>query len=141
MRRMSVLFAISVALILPATPAADGAGLFRAIRNGDVALIEAHLTKPENEVRAGRGATPLVHAVAFGRKRSLCTIAAGGCTTARDVIGRAGLRFASRDWNASMMAALPLTAQTAETKPLFHAIRQGNHAEVEPEAGKSNAID
>jgi hypothetical protein len=37
-RRMSVSFAISVALILPGTPAEDGAGLFRAIRNGDVAL-------------------------------------------------------------------------------------------------------
>ena len=48
--------------------------MFQAIRNGDVAFVKAHLTKAEIEVRDRRGATPLMHAAAFGisRHSSFC---------------------------------------------------------------------
>ena len=98
MRRMSVLFAPSVALILPATPAEDGADLFRAIRNGDVAFIKAHLRKPEIEVRDGRRATPLVHAAAFGNLETLkLLLEAGADVNARNDFDSTALLWAARD--------------------------------------------
>jgi len=57
---------ILVALAFPAAAAANGIEMFQAIRNGDLAFIKAHVTKAEIEVRDRRGATPLMHAAAFG---------------------------------------------------------------------------
>ena len=57
---------ILVALAFPAAAAANGIEMFQAIRNGDLAFIKAHVTKAEIEARDRRGATPLMHAAAFG---------------------------------------------------------------------------
>src|ERR671927_265729 len=59
---------IIATVLLLAMPAIsdDGSQLFQAIRNGDIGYVKAHLTKSEIEVRDRRGATPLMHAAAFG---------------------------------------------------------------------------
>ena len=63
--------AILVALAFPAAAAANGIEMFQAIRNGNVAFIKAHVTKAEIEARDQRGATPLMHAAAFGNLATL----------------------------------------------------------------------
>src|SRR5262245_62623542 len=71
MTRMSKLLAISRALAIPAIPAEEESQLFQAIRKADIAFVKTHLTKVEIEVRDRRGATPLMHAAAFGNLESL----------------------------------------------------------------------
>src|SRR4029079_8174594 len=64
-------FAVSSVGLLPAKKLSDGAELFRAIREGNIDVVKSHLTKSDLAVRDGRGATPLMHAAAFGNLETL----------------------------------------------------------------------
>ena len=97
MGRITILLIIMVALV-PPTPAENGSGLFQAIRNGDAAFVKAHLTKREIEVRDGRGATPLMHAAAFGNLDTLkLLLDAGADVNARNDFDATALLWAARD--------------------------------------------
>jgi ankyrin repeat protein len=82
MRKISFSLAISAALAFSATTG-DNSALFQAIRNGDIAFIKAQLTKAEIEVRDGRGATPLMHAAAFGNLETLRLLLDAGAKRAQ----------------------------------------------------------
>ncbi len=63
---MNKVLSILVAVAVPAAADANGLKLFQAIRNGDVGFVKGHVTKAEIDARDERGATPLMHAAAFG---------------------------------------------------------------------------
>src|SRR5215472_17730617 len=97
MRKISFSVAISAALAFSAT-AGENSELFQAIRNGDIAFIKAHLTKAEIEVRDRRGATPLMHAAAFGNLETLkLLLDAGADVNARNDFNATALLWAARD--------------------------------------------
>jgi ankyrin repeat protein len=75
---MEKLLSIIAALAFPAAAAANGVEMFQAIRNGDVAFVKAHVTKADIEARDPRGATPLMHAAAFGNLETLRTLIDAG---------------------------------------------------------------
>lgn len=90
--------AIAITLATPAISAADSSDLFQAIRNGDSAYIKAHLTKPEIEVRDRRGATPLMHAAAFGNLETMKVLLdAGADVNARNDFDATALLWAARN--------------------------------------------
>jgi ankyrin repeat protein len=60
------------------TAAANGGDLFQAIRHGDIAAVNAELTKETLEARDKRGATPLMHAAAFGNFATLKLLVEAG---------------------------------------------------------------
>ncbi|HEV8148525.1 MAG TPA: ankyrin repeat domain-containing protein, partial [Bryobacteraceae bacterium] len=98
MRRTTVLFAVLIASVLRGEPVEQGSLLFQAIRNGDLAFVKAHLTKAEIEVRDGRGATPLMHAAAFGNIETLkLLLKAGADVNARNAFDATALLWAARD--------------------------------------------
>ena len=63
-----LLFAlVTAALVLPGAPGTHNTTeLFQAIRNGDNVYLRNNLDKATLEARDSRGATPLMHAAAFG---------------------------------------------------------------------------
>jgi ankyrin repeat protein len=62
---------VTVLTFAATSAAADNSPFFDAIRNGDIALVKAHLTKPDLESRGARGTTPLMYAAAFGNLETL----------------------------------------------------------------------
>jgi ankyrin repeat protein len=92
------LFAVLVGFGLRGEPVEQSILLFQAIRNGDLAFVKAHLTKAEIEVRDGRGATPLMHAAAFGNIETLkLLLKAGADVNARNAFDATALLWAARD--------------------------------------------
>jgi ankyrin repeat protein len=72
--------------------------LFRAIRDGNAAVIKAHLTKADLEMRDRRGATPLMHAAAFGNLETMkVLLEAGADPNARDAFDATALLWSARD--------------------------------------------
>ena len=89
---------ILLAVTMPSSAAADGEALFHAIRNGDIAAVKAHLTKETLEARNKRGATPLMHAAAFGNFATLkLLVKAGADVNARNVSDATALHWCARD--------------------------------------------
>jgi IMP dehydrogenase len=75
-------------MLVPLGAFAEGGGyLFQAIRNGDLAYVRAHLSKAELEARDARGATPLMHAAAFGNVETLKVLIDAGADAVKVGIG------------------------------------------------------
>jgi ankyrin repeat protein len=77
---------------------ANGADIFQAIRNGDIVGVKAVLTKEALEARDQRGATPLMHAAAFGNFATLkLLVEAGAEVNARSASDATALLWCARD--------------------------------------------
>jgi ankyrin repeat protein len=80
--RLTSMMLASLAL----TAAANGGDLFQAIRNGNLAIVKAELNQETLEARDKRGATPLMHAAAFGNFATLkLLVEAGADVNARNI--------------------------------------------------------
>jgi len=91
-------FAVSSVGLLPAKKLSDGAELFRAIREGNIDVVKSHLTKSDLAVRDGRGATPLMHAAAFGNLETLkLLLDVGADVNAHSDSDATALLWAARD--------------------------------------------
>ena len=92
---LGIAFLLNTCLI--AAPDDDGA-MFRAIRKGDIGYVRAHAAKAEIEIGDGRGATPLMHAAAFGNFETLkALINAGANVNARNQMDATALLWAAGD--------------------------------------------
>lgn len=76
--------------------AADNPPIFDAIRNGDIAVVKAHLMKADLESRGARGTTPLMYAAAFGNLETLRALLDAGA----DVNARNDLQASALLWAA-----------------------------------------
>jgi ankyrin repeat protein len=136
MRKMSVLLAITVTIVLPAAAAGDGAELFQAIRNGDIPFVKAHLTNAEIEVRDGRGATPLMHAAAFGNIETLrILLDAGADPNARNDFNATALLWAARNPEKARLliergADVGVQSKQGRTPLMVASMRLGGSATV-----------
>ena len=89
---------VSFILVLPSTGLGSGEELFQAIRNGDTVFIKNHLSKSDLAIRDKRGATPLMHAAAFGTTETLKMILdAGADVNAHNDHNATALLWAARD--------------------------------------------
>ncbi len=94
-RGLRVLVLTSVVLT---TAAANGGDLFQAIRNGDIAAVKAELSKETLEARDKTGATPLMHAAAFGNFATLkLLVEAGADVNARNSSDATALLWCARN--------------------------------------------
>jgi ankyrin repeat protein len=130
---------VSAWLILIALPAAaaDAPALFDAIRAGDTAYLKAHLTKPELEARDRRGATPLMHAAAFGNLNALkLLIDAGADVKARNDMDATALLWAAADPEKARLliehgADVTVASKQGRTPLMVAAARKGGAAIVD----------
>src|SRR5215475_2751092 len=135
MRKISFSLVISAALAFSAT-AGDNSELFQAIRNGDTAFIKAHLTKAEIEVRDGRGATPLMHAAAFGNFQTLkLLLDAGADVNAHNDFNATALLWAARDPDKARLliergANVNAQSKQGRTPLMIASLRRGGSAMV-----------
>ena len=135
MRQISFSLAISSALAFSVT-AGDGSELFQAIRNGDIAFIKAHLTKAEIEVRDGRGATPLMHAAAFGNLETLkLLLDAGANANVHNDFDATALLWAARDPDKARLliergADVNVQSRQGRTPLMIASLRRGGSAIV-----------
>src|SRR5215467_6360885 len=133
MRKILCSLAISAGLVFSAI-AGDSSGFFQAIRNGDIAFINAHSTKAEIEVRDGRGATPLMHAAAFGNFETLkALIDAGADVNARNQMDSTALLWAAGDPEKSRLliergADVQAQSKQGRTPLMLSAMRPRNSA-------------
>jgi ankyrin repeat protein len=136
MRRIALSLAISLSFALSAAAAGDGSELFQAIRNGDVASVKAHLTKPELEARDRRGATPLMHAAAFGNLETLkLLLDAGADVNARNDFNATALLWCARDPDKARLliergADLNAQSKQGRTPLMVACLRRGGSAIV-----------
>ncbi len=94
----ATIVAISFALLLPSAQLGAGEELFKAIRDGNTAFIKAHLSKSDLAVRDKRGATPLMHAAAFGNFETFkLLLDAGADVNAHNDHNATALLWAARD--------------------------------------------
>jgi ankyrin repeat protein len=104
MRRPFVIFVISALLFSYGFAGEKNTSLFEAIRNGDVSFIKAHATKADLESRDSRGATPLMHAAAFGNVEILkLLLDAGADVNARNDFDATALLWGARDPNKARL--------------------------------------
>src|SRR5215475_5916501 len=135
MRKISFSLVISAALAFSAT-AGDNSELFQAIRNGDTAFIKAHLTKAEIEVRDGHGATPLMHAAAFGNSQTLKLLLDGGAdVNAHNDFGATALLWAARNPDKARLliergADVNAQSKQGRTPLMIASLRRGGSAVV-----------
>src|SRR5262252_6969703 len=135
MRQIFFSLAISAAVAFSAT-AGDNTDLFQAIRNGDIAFIKAHLTKAEIEVRDGHGATPLLHAAAFGNFQTLKLLLDGGAdVNAHNDFGATALLWAARDPDKAQLliergANVNVQSKQGRTPLMIASLRRGGSAIV-----------
>ena len=96
-----------IVLTLAATiAAADNPPIFDAIRQGDIALVKAHLTKADLDSRGARGTTPLMHAVAFGNLETVrVLLGAGAAVNTRNDLQASALLWAAGQPEKSAVAA------------------------------------
>lgn len=98
MHKCLCLAAVSIALVLPAAAAENSTRLFHAIREGDIAFVKAHLDQNTIETRDRRGATPLMHAAAFGNIETLrLLLDTGADVNARNDFDATALLWCARD--------------------------------------------
>jgi ankyrin repeat protein len=134
--RTPVLLASWVAIMLPATAAHNSVDLFQAIRNGDTAFLRAHLTKTELEARDSRGATPVMHAAAFGNLDALkLLLDAGADVNARNNFDATALLWAARDPDKAKLliergADVNVRSKLGRTPLMVAALRKGGSAIV-----------
>jgi len=131
---LGIAFLLNSRLI--AAPDNDGA-LFGAVRKGDIGYVRAHAAKAEIEVRDGRGATPLMHAAAFGNIETLkALIDAGADVNARNQMNATALLWAAGDPEKSRLlidrgADVKAQSKQGRTPLMVAAMRRGNSAIVE----------
>jgi ankyrin repeat protein len=94
----ATIVAVAFVLLLPSSGLGAGEELFQAIRDGNIAVVKAHLSKNELEARDVRGATPLMYAAAFGNFETFKLILdAGSDVNAHNNHNATALLWAARD--------------------------------------------
>ena len=107
MRLASSLVLILLGCAVMVAPPQDTGDVFKAIRNGDVAYVKAHLTKADLEKRDSGGATPLMFAAVFGNPETFKLILdAGADVNARNKSEATPLLWAARDKVANQRACV-----------------------------------
>ncbi len=131
----SILF--SSLFVLTAVQAWAGTDLFDAVRNNDLdALRAAVVAKADLEPRGSRGATPLMHAAAFGSPQGMeILVEAGADVNAKDGFGATGLIWAAGDAAKARMlvehgADVNARTTNGRTPLLVAAAHDGNAATV-----------
>jgi ankyrin repeat protein len=135
---MSKLFPVLVmAFSLQNLNAADNnAEVFRAIRNGDTGWLHAHINTANIEARDGRGATPLMHAAAFGNLQTLkLLIEKGADVNARNQANASALLWCVRDPEKARLliekgADVNAQSKQGRTPLMIAALSQGNSSTV-----------
>jgi ankyrin repeat protein len=121
---------------IPAVPAGDGSPLFQAIRNGDVAYLKAHLSKAELEARDRRGASPLMHAAAFGNLETVrLLLDAGADVNAHNDFDATALLWSARDPDKARLliergANVNVQSRQGRTPLMIASLRRGGSAIV-----------
>jgi len=122
--------------LVPAALAGDGAGLFQAIRNGDLTAVKSHLAKGEIEARDKRGATPLMHAAAFGNIETLkLLLDTGADVNARNHFDATALLWCARAPDKARLliergASVNIQSKQGRTPLMVASLRRGNSAIV-----------
>lgn len=135
MRKMSALLVISLALA-PAATTEDHSEVFRAIRNGDVSWLRAHVSSANVETRDGRGATPLMHTAAFGNLQAMrLLIEKGADVNARNNADATALLWCAREPEKARLliekgADVNVQSRQGRTPLMVAALREGNSAIV-----------
>jgi ankyrin repeat protein len=89
---------LTLASLVFTAATASGGDLFQAIRDGDMGAINANLTKEALNARDKRGATPLMHAAAFGNLATLkLLLEAGADVNARNAFNATALHWCARN--------------------------------------------
>lgn len=134
MLRLCVSAIVGCLLASPPAAAGDPAGLFQAIRNGDLSAVKSHLTKASLEARDRRGATPLMHAAAFGNLQTLrLLLDAGADVNARNDFDATALLWAARDPAKAKLliergADVNIQSKQGRTPLMVAALRPGGSA-------------
>src|ERR1700736_1327269 len=89
---------LAALLLVTAANANGNTELFQAIQNDDLAFIRHNLSKTQPEARDNRGATPLMHAAAFGSIEAMkLLLDAGADVNAKNDFGATSLLWCARD--------------------------------------------
>ena len=127
------LFATAIsAVVLCAGPATDNhADLFQAIRNGDLGVIRSAHSTDILEARDSRGATPLMHAAAFGNLDAMkMLLAAGADVNAKNNFGATALLWCARDGDKARLliehgADVNAVSKQGRTPLMLASMREG----------------
>jgi ankyrin repeat protein len=129
-------FLLTAWSIAVSATAADHPEVFRAIRNGDIAWLEAHLDRAKIETRDDRGTTPLMHAAAFGNLQTMkLLIEKGADVNARNNANATALLWCARDPEEARLligkgADVNVQSRQGRTPLMVAASREGNSAIV-----------
>jgi ankyrin repeat protein len=130
MRKILIL-SIAWSLAVPAL-ADNRSEVFRAVRNGDVAWLESHLDSTNVDTRDERGATPLMHAAAFGNLPTMrLLIEKGADVNARNNANATALIWCARDPEKARLliakgADVNAQSRQGRTALMVAALRPGN---------------
>ena len=120
------------AAALFAAPATDNhAELFQAIRNGDAGAMRRALSADTMEARDSRGATPLMHAAAFGSIDAMkMLLDAGADVNAKNNFGATALLWCARDGEKARMliehgADVNVRSKQGRTPLMLASMREG----------------
>jgi ankyrin repeat protein len=132
---MKRMLALAMALVTSSF-AGDHPPLLEAIRDGDTTRVKAHLTKADLDARDQRGATPLMHAAAFGNVETLrILLDAGADVNARNRVDATALLWASGQPDKARLliergADVNIQSKQGRTPLMVAASRRGNAAIV-----------
>ena len=136
MGRIHFPIAIWMALAPLAVAGEDGAELFRAVVNGDVAFLKGHLTETTIASRDGHGATLLMQAAAFGNLETLkLLVDAGAEVSARNDFDATALLWCARDLDKARLllehgADVNTQSKQGRTPLMLASLRQGGSSTV-----------
>jgi ankyrin repeat protein len=118
-------------LLIWVANAAGGTALFQAIRKDDLTFIRHNLSKTQLEARDNRGATPLMHAAAFGSIEALkLLLDAGADVNARNDFGATALLWCARDGEKARLliqhgAGVNARSKQGRTPLMLASMREG----------------
>jgi ankyrin repeat protein len=115
-----------------AAPVADNnRQLFQAIQNDDLAFLRQNAGKDKLEIRDGRGATPLMHAAAFGSIEAMkLLLEAGADVNGKNNFGATALLWCARDGDKARLliergADVNAQSKQGRTPLMLAAMRDG----------------
>jgi len=137
-------FSVIPALLLVT---AANAELFQAIRNDDLAFIRHNLSKTQVDARDNRGATPLMHAAAFGSVESMkLLLDAGVDVNVKNDFGATALLWCARDGEKARLliehgADVNARSKQGRTPLMLASMRQGGSDVVALLLSKGAAVN